>query len=605
MIRRSITTRNRSSPRAAGSNLPPVAAAGTTTRVVTEVLNPAITDDDTMVMQMSQAVLQSQRGDGVCNTTKAYSPKRTEYEKYIELVYADDPLGPILDANKVSLYIFYQCAREMKPRGGGKKKTPDFDLTDFHRITGAFRANMSSRTINFPVPTKGVGVSVLRQHKAVIRQIYDDQVLRKAMSRPWDHIWTSHCERLLNMIKGRKPLQRKANNSEKAFDCDINPYRSAMAYPDVEEMFWMRGMSKGAFQAAVDLRSRSVLTYSTSAILRYDSLQWTDLSDFLAVRLQRKQDPHPALYMINEIPRGKTHSDGHMQFGRATRHKNVRLCAVNGVVFYLASRFDVSKEFEKFPLEDWMDNKKWFNIKYLTDVRISADHTARLSDNQYANTMKEILEELDLPLDKIKHWGRKTGPKLLELEDESPDDINPLGQWNMKTQQKSYSAKLPLSIIRSIAGYDKKQVYFNPRTTVPVCRTLLLATPFGVFFEAYDFVKGKVEEMLRRKKKDRPKKDDIPLTALRFLGFMKECASILVQDAAAMMILHPERSNHPLFRLECFTRLVEFQVRAVLSTFYCTLRNLLYHLTTIMMMYYCVGVQGADENCSTGAAVAK
>ena len=39
---------------------------------------------------------------------------------------------------------------------------------------------------------------------------------------------------------------------------------------------------------------------------------------------------------------------------------------------------------------------------------------------------------------------------------------------------------------------------------------------------------------------------------MNFLSFMMMLNRVFIQDAAAMLVLFPERINHPLFRLEVF-----------------------------------------------------
>jgi hypothetical protein len=39
---------------------------------------------------------------------------------------------------------------------------------------------------------------------------------------------------------------------------------------------------------------------------------------------------------------------------------------------------------------------------------------------------------------------------------------------------------------------------------------------------------------------------------MNFLSFMMTLNRVFIQDVAAMLVLFPERINHPLFRLEVF-----------------------------------------------------
>jgi hypothetical protein len=66
--------------------------------------------------------------------------------------------------------------------------------------------------------------------------------------------------------------------------------------------------------------------------------------------------------------KGKT-NHGQTLYGCATRHKDVSLCSVVALAFYLMFLFSVTREFESFTLEDWLENSKWFDIKLLVDLQ--------------------------------------------------------------------------------------------------------------------------------------------------------------------------------------------------------------------------------------------
>jgi hypothetical protein len=78
---------------------------------------------------------------------------------------------------------------------------------------------------------------------------------------------------------------------------------------------------------------------------------------------------------------GKT-NHGQKLYGRTMRHKLVELCSVGGLSFYLAMRFWLTKEFEDFDFQDFLDNKKWFDIKLLTDAtRSDHDHSKPMANH--------------------------------------------------------------------------------------------------------------------------------------------------------------------------------------------------------------------------------
>ena len=233
------------------------------------------------------------------------------------------------------------------------------------------------------------------------------------------------------------------------------------------------------------------------------------------------------------------------------RHKDVRLCPVGSLAFYLAYRFSITREFEGFALEDWLENSHWFDQKLLVEVfRPDRDFTVCMSNDTYSKAIKEVLNKLGIASNHWVHLGRTLGPKILEFLEIEAEEIRRLGNWDPKIQEKSYSLKLPMKAIRAIAGFVLANgMHYNPRTTMVVSEELARKTPFGFAWDAEEFV---LSRMLQAE-------EAIKYTAVQFLRCMKELSNILLQDAAAILYLYPERREHPLFQLECFKN-DEFEV---------------------------------------------
>ena len=111
-----------------------------------------------------------------------------------------------------------------------------------------------------------------------------------------------------------------------------------------------------------------------------------------------------------------------------------------------------------------------------------------------------------------------------------------MGQWNPSVFDNSYSSKIPMNAIRSLAGFwGNHKIYFNTRTTVEPPESLLKATPIGGWcYDSYDAVVQAAE----------PGKHQ---TAINTLAFFKELNRIFLQDAAATMVLAPDRGTHQMF----------------------------------------------------------
>ena len=155
---------------------------------------------------------------------------------------------------------------------------------------------------------------------------------------------------------------------------------------------------------------------------------------------------HVLILFLHLSTKGKT-NHGQTLYGRATRHKDVRLCCVGALAFYLMYRFSVTREFEEFTLEDWLDNSKWFSIKLLVDLN-GGDFT-----KSYADAIKMILLFLGIAAMHLLHLGRNLGAKILEMLEEENSAIQTMGNWNPSMQSSCYSTKLPMQPIRKLAGF--------------------------------------------------------------------------------------------------------------------------------------------------------
>ena len=95
-------------------------------------------------------------------------------------------------------------------------------------------------------------------------------------------------------------------------------------------------------------------------------------------------------------------------------------------------------------------------------------------------------------------------------------------------------------------------MYYNPRTMVEVDESLLWLTPVGCWLFDAQVAVASANELGAGK-----------FTAMNFLSLMMILNRVFIQDAAVMLVLFPEKIDHPLFWLEVF-RSVEFSVSFLL-----------------------------------------
>ena len=114
------------------------------------------------------------------------------------------------------------------------------------------------------------------------------------------------------------------------------------------------------------------------------------------------------------------------------------------------------------------------------------------------------------------------------------------GNWDPKTQESRYSTKIPTAALRVIAGFEPDEIHWNPRTALEPPESLKIQV-FPWIEEALESVFAAVEE----DDKDRS-------TVIATLRFWQKLRTVILQDAAAMMALHPECRDHALWRIPVF-----------------------------------------------------
>jgi len=61
---------------------------------------------------------------------------------------------------------------------------------------------------------------------------------------------------------------------------------------------------------------------------------------------------------------------------------------------YLSYRFYNTQEFHDYELDDWLDNRKWFDVKFISDL--IGDAQAPMHDDSYSSKLKAIIKQLGL-----------------------------------------------------------------------------------------------------------------------------------------------------------------------------------------------------------------
>lgn len=112
------------------------------------------------------------------------------------------------------------------------------------------------------------------------------------------------------------------------------------------------------------------------------------------------------------------------------------------------------------------------------------------------------------------------------------------GNWDPKTQDARYSCKIPVKAIRVLAGFEEDEWHFNPRVG---CEP-----PDALKKMIWPWIEDELEKVFAAEN------GDDRITAVCTLRFWLNLRTVILQDAAAMFVLHPDRIEHPVFKLPVF-----------------------------------------------------
>jgi hypothetical protein len=256
--------------------------------------------------QLEQTVLRITSEYRPASSSTIYDAKSNEYFQYCTSCYPNDPYAKVLSQYKVYRFIFYQSFRNAKKRGGTQAQRESgakFLRSDYDSVMDTYKLWLASNDgMAPPEPTKPVGKQTIDQYKAVLRWIYKNQTAQRVLGLVWDQIWTLPCSQLHQVVKERRSAIKKMNYEEK-LEAEFAPYVAVEQYDKIEEELWKRG-DNNIRSACAWLRHRFCLLYTTSGILRCESLYRAELSNFLGLVMKKPEDVHPLYLMISQIPQG-------------------------------------------------------------------------------------------------------------------------------------------------------------------------------------------------------------------------------------------------------------------------------------------------------------
>jgi hypothetical protein len=150
----------------------------------------------------------------------------------------------------------------------------------------------------------------------------------------------------MDLVKTRHVSLAKRNFDESLKNASMR-FQIVDKIPDIEEGFWKINGIKKHFHCA-SLRDRYFYLFTVTGIVWGESPIRAELSDmFSIVKVDEGPPGHDGVILIMQMLEGKT-NNGKIVWGHTMHHKNVNMCSIGALVFYLVSRFEVTREIFDF-----------------------------------------------------------------------------------------------------------------------------------------------------------------------------------------------------------------------------------------------------------------
>jgi len=256
------------------------------------------------------------RDHAVKNTEIVYSRIEKEWEGYCTYINTlDHHAFPLLvTPDKLADFLFYHSFRPRQKtggvNGGGRGGERKFDPEEYENVKReyqeAFQLWKADPKQN-PMPDPkdgGIGISAIMQYRAAMKAVFNKQVDNNCNTLSWQsQVWSNRSRKLVKIVEDRKSRVDRAGCKEKV-NKEFAGYHAIEQYENIEREFWDGSSDNSMKKAFPSLRNRMMFLYTTSGVLRCESLMRAELSDFQGLEVKKETDIDPLYVMISQIPEG-------------------------------------------------------------------------------------------------------------------------------------------------------------------------------------------------------------------------------------------------------------------------------------------------------------
>ncbi|OWZ17641.1 hypothetical protein PHMEG_0008395 [Phytophthora megakarya] len=193
-----------------------------------------------------------------------------------------------------------------------------------------------------------IGGSTVCGYVDAVVDLYNQQVAFRVNSN--DHPRFPQVKQLIKNAQAQATATKKQNYQDRGVGSLLDGYHSEAQFRQICDAFFDLN----------DIRGRAAFLVSHYGLLRGENIRDLELADMFSQELDREMYL-TCIALVLLIQHGKTNTFGKLQHVGFIRNKDVHLCPVGAVAFYLFERFHVDSE----PFPSFQLSKDWYDIKFL------------------------------------------------------------------------------------------------------------------------------------------------------------------------------------------------------------------------------------------------
>jgi len=214
----------------------------------------------------------------------------------------------LVTSEKLTNFLFYQAFRAKQKVGGIIGGRRGFNHDEYEKLKLDYQEHFQKwqgdESYRMPDPEGGgISISAMMQIRAALKELHAKQKQQDCTLVSWDSVWGYHAKCLFQLVENRKARMDRESCREKTNN-EFAGYHAIDRFEDIEREFWMGSLKPEMKSAFPYMRFRMLFLYTTSGILRCESLMKAELSDFQGLKLKKDTDIDPIYVMITQIAEG-------------------------------------------------------------------------------------------------------------------------------------------------------------------------------------------------------------------------------------------------------------------------------------------------------------